>query len=349
MRNLTLGVEFEVPTRKGGKYLADEGYTSNDLHREIDGFGSPHIPRETETYHYNDPTVGAEIVSEPLHYGDIDGWYRDMWDFVERMGYYVQPCGQLADANTAGMHIHMSEMSKDKMEWLYEESRAGWLQTFVCSSPTDSDPKRVFRGKDYCSFGDMDRRYSVVNRRSRAGKHYEWRLPEPSIPRHMQHITGFLSRLHERGTDAAKEYAINKMKKQPDEITAIRRYKECRGGSGLIKSVSKDANGGNHSWFDTMRSDTKWADPLSVTLEDGTELYAIYTPMQSDKIGGCRGVVPTHTTGIDGMVGLVYADDISGYYGEYSRDIAEMIANGDLKEESQNGSAVSFIENTILK
>jgi hypothetical protein len=344
MTDPQFGIEFEVPLVETGTFLESRGYSSRGLYDALQQAGWRHHPPADAGLDL-DPTVGAEIVSDPLPPRDASHWYSEMWDAVKEMGYDAQPCGQLADGPTAGLHIHMSSFGAETMDWLHGQSSEGWLQAFACSSVCERHGG-VFRGESYCDLSSHPtrQRYKAVNQRSARRGHYEWRLPEPALPSHVGKLTKFLDTLHGGNTREAKEYAISQMRKNPDSITAVRRHKEVHGTNCLIRQVTTEPRVGKTGWFESVRDDSRWYDPQIVELYDGPTLYAVGSPLSKNTVKIPGSVTPTHGDETGAWV-LVYADTLEPYHGPHDSKVIEVCEG----TEKPTDSALSFIEKEVLK
>lgn len=217
--NLRLGIEVEYPGMDRGDTLyVDRGRSTNDLSNEVT------MPSSIGGRAVYDGTVGLEVVSDRLHTEDSVNWYRDVIEHVEEeYNTPYQPVGLMRRGSTAGMHIHLSPLSNSQARRLFEISQEPWAQVLFCSSiantqETGSWP--VFRGGSYCRMNYASSRYDCVNHRS--GDHYEWRLPEPMAPEHMEIVVKFL-RIFETSPEEAVRYAQAVLDSGDDRVTAIKR------------------------------------------------------------------------------------------------------------------------------
>lgn len=218
--DLTIGIEIEYPAVADGEKYVHRGDSTNGLQTEA------HLPSHIGGSCVYDATVGAEFVSDPLALEDAESWYRDVIEFVEaEYNTEYQPVGLMRGGNTAGTHIHISDLTEEQARELAELSDEPWMQILFCSSIANDDSDGltwpVFRGGRYCQMEyNPSEHYAVVNHRGHG--HYEWRLPEPMAPDHIDILTTFL-RAFEQSTDAAIEYAQEVLDNGDDRITSIKR------------------------------------------------------------------------------------------------------------------------------
>lgn len=218
--DLQVGIEVEYPIYDPAEHewLVSRGKDSNNLRHEM------RAAPESGAIHY-DATVGTEFVSPVLDLRDMDAWYAGTLIGVEeRTGAEYNPVGLMAGGNTAGTHIHISDLSRSQARELYEISQTTWAKVLFCSSiASDSDDSitwPVFRGGRYCQMEFGPDHYNVVNNVN--GGHYEWRLPEPMVPEHMEIVKRFLA-LFEREPEQAREYAQELLNDGDGRITSIKR------------------------------------------------------------------------------------------------------------------------------
>lgn len=268
--DLNIGIEVEYPgMNPSDKRYVDRGRDTNDLQSRID-----HVPLEGRAVY--DGTVGLEIVSEVLELEDSPGWYASVIDYItEEWNTPYQPTGLMATGNTAGMHLHLSELSRSKAEDLYELSQTPWAKVLFCSSIANNGDETVwpvFRGGRYCNMNFGTGHYDCVN--ERRGGHYEWRLPEPVDPDHFEIIAKFL-RLFEQSTDMAVEYAQEVLDDADDRITAIRRAEAVGMDIDSVPVVERDAYPGDpENFFERIRND--WGYPEVYHVEYGDNNYYVF-------------------------------------------------------------------------
>lgn len=224
---LQVGIELEWPRLKNGEKYASRGYYSNDLLNSMN-----RVPSIFDADAVYDGTVGLELVSAVIDVEDAENWTAEIIDYVKgEYGADYQPVGLLSNGNTAGMHVHLSPLSRSKAERLAELSEEPWMQVLFCTSiATDEDQTAtwpVFRGGEYCRMGYADSHrthgdshYTCVNRRN--DRHYEWRMPEPMSPENVGILARFLD-LFKYDEDVAIEYAQELLDKADKRITSIRR------------------------------------------------------------------------------------------------------------------------------
>jgi hypothetical protein len=221
--DLRIGIEVEYPKQnRSDERYKNRGGSSGSIRREIrDG----DLPVNARGVH--DGTVGLEVINpDPMQLEDATSWYYDVVESVEAYsGDPMQPTGLMKDGNTAGLHLHISELSSEEAHELYDLSTTPWAKILFCTSiATDGDGVSwpVFRGGRYCRMNtsNFSDRYNCVN--DRGGGHYEWRMPEPMDPDHFEIVVRFLS-LFKQESELAYEYAQELLDDADERITAIKR------------------------------------------------------------------------------------------------------------------------------
>jgi len=259
--DLSVGLEVEYPI-SDGEHLVSRGTPSNPLLDAIDTWPSPIGGRAVY-----DGTVGLEVVSDVLPIEDAESWYGDVISFIEaEYNDRFEPTGLMSDGSTAGLHIHISEISRDTAQDLADISCEPWAQVLFCSSiarnSNGSLQWPVFRGGRYCDLQFGAGHYHVVN--ERGGGHYEWRLPEPVLPEHVGMIMRFLA-LFVEDRETAIQYAQEKLDAVDDRITAIRR----------AEAVGMDLDDRPTVAREPFESDPEsFYDEVSATW-DAPEIYAV--------------------------------------------------------------------------
>lgn len=254
--DLHVGTEIEYPkvySSGGSTTWTEPGRYSGDVQSgmQSDYGGRRSYPSGTID---GDPTAGLELTSRASFdtYG-LFQWYRGAIADVHNNYAEFEPCGVSGNsdsASTFGLHIHISPLSRDEAQQLYDLSCEPWFRTFVCSSVVNStDPQQqqvdtyqVFR-RSYCgmSLDDSTRRSNnCVTKHdelmTEEGDHWEWRIVEPMTPEHFGLVMRFLEILKQEGGEAAAEYARTFVEGGCPALTAIRRAEAC----GLIENVEED-------------------------------------------------------------------------------------------------------------
>jgi len=270
---LKIGIEVEYPICSTGEYLVGRGRGSNPLRRQIEDW-----PHTIGGYPEYDGTVGLEVVSDVLDLADAANWYADVLDHIEHTyGERYQPVGLMSGGNTAGTHIHISDLTESQAQELYDISQTPWAKVLFCSSIASDDDSAswpVFRGGQYCRMGYGSNRYNVVNHRG--GGHYEWRLPEPMIREHMEIVVRFL-RLFEQSPDEAREYAQELLDSGDDRITSIRRAERVGMDIDEMPTVQREpvtADSESEQFYQRVEDD--WALPEIHTVEFGGESFYVF-------------------------------------------------------------------------
>jgi len=202
---------------------------------------------------------------------DATNWYKDVIEHVEEEhNRKHQPVGLMKGSSTAGLHIHLSSLSRSQARELYEISQTPWAKVLFCSSiamDNESATWPVFRGGSYCRMNfDSSGRYDCIN--SRGNGHYEWRMPEPMIGDHMEILVKFL-RLFEESPDMAREYAQEVLDDGDDRITAIRRAEAVGMDIDGVPTVERDPYPETEDFFEEVSDE--WAAPeiYRVNHDDG--------------------------------------------------------------------------------
>jgi hypothetical protein len=263
--DLTIGIEVEYPgMSRGDEKFVNRGESTNDL----SDIPWPGTIGGRAVY---DGTVGLEVVSDRLQLADATNWYKDVIEHVEEEhNRKHQPVGLMKGSSTAGLHIHLSSLSRSQARELYEISQTPWAKVLFCSSiamDNESATWPVFRGGSYCRMNfDSSGRYDCIN--SRGNGHYEWRMPEPMIGDHMEILVKFL-RLFEESPDMAREYAQEVLDDGDDRITAIRRAEAVGMDIDGVPTVERDPYPETEDFFEEVSDE--WAAPeiYRVNHDDG--------------------------------------------------------------------------------
>lgn len=221
---LQIGIEVEYPVAPRGKdkYTA-AGRKSNDLKGIVRDVGMP----SGLGHPVSDPSVGLEIVAGgdggmPLE--DATQVYAGIIEHIEgEFGETYAPTSLLNVDSTAGLHLHLSDLSEAQARMLHEVSLEPWGQALFCTgivSEEGRDDWPVFRNSRFVDTNFNAQRYSIVNHRS--GGHWEWRTPEPMDPSNFDVIIRFL-RLFEQDPDNAIEYGQELLNEGDERLTSVKR------------------------------------------------------------------------------------------------------------------------------
>lgn len=277
--NLRVGIEVEYPKVGDGEYMVTRGNGTSSLQSQM-----PPLPNSMDARREYDGTVGLEIVSGVLHLEDAKNWYADVLDYVGgEHGVYYQPSGLMNNGSTAGMHLHLSELSREKAEDLYEISRTPWAKVLFCSSVAMSDDSAVlpvFRGGQYCQMNLGREHYDCVN--NRGSGRYEWRLPEPVTVEHWEILAKFLT-IFENSTEKAIEYAQEVLDDGDDRITSIQRAEAIGMDLDDAGRVMNEQYGGDpENFYEEVSS--SWAAPEIYHVEyDDEHFYTFETNLDVDE------------------------------------------------------------------
>ena len=308
---LNLGIEVEYPTSQTHETtyeLAAEG-----SHEIEDGVRFGFAPAGTVGY---DLTAGVEVTSNVLNVDDDNpaGWYRDA---IYELNQYApfEPCGVTTDsdrsASTIGLHIHLSELSEDEAETLYEFSTQPWMQLFACSSITP-DTEQVFRSS-YCRLSGFNNgRSSAVRYDSRGQNHYEWRLPEPMTPEHFELVVEFLEKFKFESPEAARDFAQELVQDGDKRLTSFKRAAEV-GVEGLADEtgmetpdVRRPLPNSRGQFYNAVKVDNSMPYIYVVDFEYGNTYYGFHS--RHDRTFEVRGVEFDRDT-------VLKADNLTPTYG----------------------------------
>lgn len=274
--DLQIGLEVEYPIAQEGKRMRGRGLSSNELQSQ---HRMPSNLPGSSTY---DGTVGLEIVSETMPIHDAPAWYASVINHVEDdYGEPFEPTGLMDGGSTAGLHVHLSSLTRSQARELYEISQEPWAKVLFCSSiASDGDDVSwpVFRGGRYCQMGFGGGHYSCVNERHGSG-HYEWRMPEPMTRDHMEVMVRFLT-LFEQNPELAREYAQDLLDSGDDRVTSIKRA-EAVGMDldGIPEVYRAPADTDPENFYETV-SDS-WMHPEIYTIEmEGDRFYTFDTDLE---------------------------------------------------------------------
>lgn len=271
--DLHVGIEVEYPAAPTmSNRLVQRGEDSNYILDSIDNWPSNIGGRAVY-----DGTVGLEVVSHTMPLADANNWYRDTIDYLESHYDPYEPTGLMSNGSTAGMHVHVSELEREQAQQLADLSAEPWMQVLFCSSIASEDGVPdipVFRGGRYCDLQFGTGHYNVVN--DRGGGHYEWRLPEPCLPDHIEILTTFLG-LFDQDPEMAIEYAQEVLDDADDRITSLRRAEAMGLDLDDQPRVAREpAEADPEEFYQTVAED--WALPEIYTVElDGQEFYSLNT------------------------------------------------------------------------
>lgn len=336
--DLKIGLEVEYPLADGHP-LKNEAQSSGNIVSHLNDDGWPLRGRATR-----DPTVGAEIVSDPpLKVDDAESWYAECIEYIEE-SYGVQhaPTGMVHNS-TAGLHMHISPLTLSEAEKLSEWSSEPWLQVFVCTSICEKEAPhyRVFRD-DYCRLQrsvDSGDRYSVVNERSRTRGHYEWRLPEPMTTGHLPYVMEFL-KLFKYDPDKAKEYALEVTEKE--DITSVKRAEAIGASLEFDRAsgeVMRNAHPSSTNFYHDVVDDESCPYIYRVSFPDSDEHYYSFESHRDQEFV-IQGVSFNRNTILDAETLSVVGDD------EVRRSIERAMSDRDGPDPKE---ATKYLKDVIDK
>lgn len=252
-----IGVELEYPKMFGDEKFKKFGKFTN---------ASTGIPQDDWassgeiTYELiGNQTYGTEIRTPNggLPIDEVEDWYRGVLnEFAEKTGKRMEPVG-LMSGTTAGLHTHISPLSREQAQTLCDFSKEPWMWVFACSTLAeghalneDQPVATVLRSKlaeeapysNYCRMKYGGSHSFVVNRRF--DDHHEWRLPEPMTTEHFEILMEFIRRFIE-DPDRAENFARSLVSSGDERLTSIRRAKEI-GVENLESGITSVA-------FDSIR------------------------------------------------------------------------------------------------
>lgn len=274
--DLRIGLEVEYPRcDTDDERLVSRGSSSNSLQ------SSHTMPSSIRGRSVYDGTVGLEIVSDVMELEDAPAWYGSVIEHLEDdYNERFQPTGLMKDGSTAGLHLHLSELSEEKARQLYSISQEPWAKVLFCSSIASDEEGLswpVFRGGRYCRMGMGTNHYDCVN--NRGGGHWEWRMPEPMVIDHIEVLVRFL-RLFEQDADLAREYAQELLDNGDDRITSIRRAEKVGMDLDGVPDIYRQPHDNDpENFYDEVSS--TWSLPEIYTVEmNGESFYAFQTDLR---------------------------------------------------------------------
>lgn len=247
-----VGVEFEYPVAERPRIVpVSNALESYDLRYEVeDEWLLDHVP-DVPNGHMTGDHVGAEITSSPmlLHTTQPEVWYNATIERAEQMGHPFAAVGRHESTNF-GLHLHLSPLTDEKAEALYELAQTDWARVFFCASVNSrgadpfrhggcEDPWRArwWNGGEYDARethdGEMETTTSIlrgcgnrtdVSYNGDIGGHYEFRLPEPMLPDHFSAVLHFLRLLDVDGPERAEEYASELVYEANPILTPVQQY-----------------------------------------------------------------------------------------------------------------------------
>lgn len=271
--DLKIGMEIEYPQMNpdSDELFVSRGRKSNSLQDRVSH--QPWPLAGTPTY---DGTVGLEVVSDVMDLADAQNWYSEVIEFLEdEHNAFYQPTGLMRGGSTAGTHIHISRLSTSQARKLAEFSQSSWAKVLFCSSIASQDDAMswpVFRGGRYVNMSYGGGHYNVVN--ERGGGHYEWRLPEPMVPEHVEILTNFIG-LFGEDEELALEYAQELLDNADDRITSIRRAEAVGMDIDEMPTVTRSQPDCDpESFYETVESE--WYLPEIYTVVVNEEPFYLF-------------------------------------------------------------------------
>jgi hypothetical protein len=333
--DLTVGIEIEYPRLGNGEPLVSRGHGTNELQSNF------HEPPGFSGRGVYDGTVGLEIVSDELPVEDLPAFYAEAINYTENeFDAVYQPTGLMAGGNTAGTHVHISPLSREEAQELYEMSQTPWMKVLFCSSIANSDDSAawpVFRGGRYCRMNrDWHDRYSCVNHRGDG--HYEWRMPEPMIREHAEILARFLS-LFKQDPELARQYAQELLDDADDRITSIRRAEAVGMDIEEVPAVRRSrAEVDPENFYDVVSEE--WSMPEIYTVEmDGDAFYVFDTRLQAN-FAAC-GIEFSHDD-------VLYADSLETAAPEVAEDVRRAFGRRN-QDEMRETEATETLKEIVKK
>lgn len=219
-----IGIELEYPVATGP---VPEGLAAHSTNlRSHFGRSSDWLPNMFEGgkggYMGSDHT-GAEITSGilDLHTSEPEEWYTNSISEAEGAGYSFAATGY--GETVFGLHMHVSQFSKEKKDAVQDMCSNEWARVFFCSS-IDRDSVDPWRHGGVSA-------PSTPFRGPRGGgedNHWEFRLPEPMLPEHFGLVMDFMRILETEGPEAAEEFAFELVVNRDERLTPLVQYRNLR-------------------------------------------------------------------------------------------------------------------------
>lgn len=243
-RDFKMGAEIEFPTRReGSEPLTSVGVLREEVAREMDGAIEHSLGGEVTSERIGSLTHGTELRTPDggIPYRDLPEWYRlTIEEVEERTPYDFEPVG-ITEGTTAGVHVHVSPITIEQAEKLWELSQEPWIHVFASTSIAndrngrDVDFYPVLRSGDgtsgsgfsnYCQLEGFDTNHSSAVNAHRSGGvgHYEWRIPEPMHPENFDLIVKFIAKFM-NDPEEAKRWARSLVLQADSRLTSVKRGK----------------------------------------------------------------------------------------------------------------------------
>lgn len=337
----TIGIEVEYPVARSWENRFREGGKKSKtlLHQVQDDGG---LPSRFDAGVEDEYLIGLEVVSGQLHLSDAANWYRDLIEYIEdEYNKPYCPSGIITDSNivTAGLHIHLSPLSYEKAQELFDISRTAWGKALFCSSIVSDDYTtdwRVFRGGKFCQMKfDSGNRYDCLN--SRGGDHWEWRMPEPMTPDHFEETIKFL-RLFEDNVEDAIEYG-HELLDNSDSITSIERAHNVGMDANEGDTIRKQGVPTTADFFEEIES--YWDAPEIYTVHYDNTPYYVF----DSRLGG-----PIDVSGVtvsDGTV--IRASDLTQVDDSSVRDSVWNFYQSNESNEPRESEATEVVKEVVKK
>lgn len=357
--NLTVGVEVEYPvSQEHHPTMSRPAFGSFDLHSDLErDFGHRLHNGGEITY---DGTVGLEVVSDRLDVDRAAQWYGETLYEVSKYKSH-EPTGSLTGrGSTAGLHIHLSELSPEKARELARISREPFMQVFACTSLTENRTMSLFRGDNYCYIDEFDSgRYSVVHSCAGTG-HWEWRLPEPMTEEHFALLMEFLSRFKDDTADAAR-WVRELVEAGDDRLTSVKRAKaigieptkddddddEPEQPDHNVSRTFSDASGEAADFYHDVERDSHMPYIYRVSDPEG-DLYAFYSnnynPAEQFHVSLPNSIIEFQT---DSVLRCKDLEEASPERREPARDAVEQHRASPHSNTVAKSETVSLVESII--
>jgi len=252
-KSLRFGAELEIPI------CDDERYHMMARGRPVPAESAKPDIHGTEITHEwisaSPSTHGWEArTHSTMHAAMLSEWYDKLYQTIEQEHNRIEPVG-FHGRGTAGLHVHLSELSERDANLIREVSREPWMKALACTSiaaydsdgtllpkypvvrGNDTDVKNPCKDQDPCGFG---RDKLVAERRERG--HYEWRLPEPMLPESFHILLSVLTRTLRDGKAAGQIRAMNILETRPEDVTAIQRARAIQEKHGDLPAAKAERN-----------------------------------------------------------------------------------------------------------
>lgn len=233
----SIGIELEYPVAEiEGDVPVSNPQSSQELNNLYNGSysGGDEVPAGSAPNGVmTSDHVGAEIVSDvlDLHTTEPEVWYTETIKTAEADGYPFAANGR--GGTSFGLHMHVSSLTSDQRDALYEMACEPWMRLFVCSSMSENSADPWRHGgvtSNHFGSGRSNGQSSMLNDYSGRGQaadnsgHYEWRLPEPMLPGNLAMVMHFLRLISLGDYEEARSYAKGRVEEADRRLTSVQQF-----------------------------------------------------------------------------------------------------------------------------